>query len=91
MKCYVQFWYGSGYSFPQPDEYEVFDSLAEVKDALWRRCDHDPYYPCANEDGGAEALVFLGEPSPDDPYPCDCHPDRRVFFGPRGGVRIERC
>lgn len=94
MKCYAQLWYGIGYSVPQPDEYETFDSLAEVKDALWRRCGHDRYYPCANDNGDAEALVWFGTPDPDDPFPCDSssnYPDRRVYFGPRGGVRVERC
>jgi hypothetical protein len=90
MKCYAQFYYGPSYSSPMPDDYEVFDSLAEVRDALWRRADFDPRFPCVDIEQ-AEALVWLGTPPADCPYPCDGMPDRRVYFGPRGGVRIERC
>ena len=85
MKCYAQFLGGSNYSYPQPDEYEEFDSLRDVCDALWRRADFDPQHPCVES---PEFLVFGG--TPDGIYPCDACPDYRVYVGPRGGIRKER-
>ena len=91
MKCYTQWFGGSGYSFPEADDYEVFDSLKEAKDTFYGRA-HDSYYPCVEEsepqNGGPSMLVWFG--SPEGEFPCDCYPDREITFGPRGGIRVSR-
>ena len=82
MKVYAQFFGGSNYACPYPDQFETFGSLREVKETLWRRVDFDPSFPCLEN---PEFLVFVGEPTG------DTYPDYRVFVGPRGGIRQERC
>ena len=87
MKCYAQFYYGSGYATPEADDYEQFASISDVGEALYSRADQDPFYPCV-EQSETSALVFLGEP--DGMFPCDTDPDYRITIGPRGGIRRER-
>ena len=83
MKC-IGLWYGgSNYACPDPEnDAEAFDSLKDAADALWRRADFDPFYPCVDE-GATEMHVYFREYSNDGP-------DRIIRLGPRGGVRIER-
>ena len=86
MKCYGQIIYESGsYSDPYPDDYQVWDSIGEAKDALsstWNDMDVDP----ANGEG-VTLLLWLGEPDEEALFPCyDC-PDRVYQLGPRCGVQ----
>jgi hypothetical protein len=84
-------WYGgASYGACIEDDLETFGSLAELRHAFARRLG-DAYYPCVSDDtpdnGGPEGYVYLYDPrGVDDPYP-----DRLISFGPRGGVRVERC
>jgi len=91
MKCYTQWFGGSGYSFPEADDYEIFESLGDAKDDFGKRL-NDPYYPCVEgsepEEGGPAMLVWFGPPEGE--FPCDCYPDREITFGPRGGIRVSR-
>lgn len=77
-------WYGGGnYSAPNPDtDLESFDSIGAAVDTFAARADHDPYYPCV-DDEATEMHLYLGE------Y-FENGPDRIVRFGRRGGVRVER-
>lgn len=77
-------WYGGvNYANPDPDrDLESFGSIRAAVDTFAARADHDPYYPCVEEDA-TEMHLYLGEYS-------DNGPDRIVRFGRRGGVRVER-
>ena len=87
MKCYTQF-YAQGYSVPYPDDYQTFDSLQDVMGELQARMDFRKMYPCLEYD--AHFLVWLGKPEGQFPCDCDCYPDRKVYFGPRKAIKIER-
>lgn len=92
MKC-TALWYGGlNYGCPEGTDAEPFDSIRAAKDSFWSRADFDPYYPCVDDippdDGGPEMYLFLGEHYADV---TDMYPDRRLSFGPRGGVNEERC
>jgi hypothetical protein len=93
----TMFWHG-GSSYAAPDTHsardaEVFDSIAAARRSFAARADHDPYYPCVNDDdpqdGGPEATLYFGKPA-DHPIIGQDYPDRIVRFGPRGGVIVER-
>lgn len=89
MRCYAQFYGGSSYSHPEADQCEVFDSLKEAVQIFEYRTSRDSHFPCTDEN--ACMTVWFGEPEGD--FPCDganIYPDRRIYFGPRGGVRVER-
>lgn len=87
MKCYAQF-SCPNYSTAYPDDFEKYDSLKEIKDELWRRYDgySRPKYPLISEQ--ASFLVWLGKPKGE--FPCDCPPDREIYFGPRLGIKCKR-
>lgn len=93
-------WYG-GYRYAVSDpveDIEKFPNLNAARDALrdrfrdgasWRqefdfvnRAPESVFTPAVSEN--SEILLFA---TPDG----DAYPDRRVFFGPRGGVHIENC
>ena len=97
-------WYGGcSYSSPSiPEDVERFDSLADAKYAFaeryrsggWHTCAfryvnraHEPVLLPAVDESTTEMSVYYGDPTEAvDPYP-----DLRLTFGPRGGVRAERC
>lgn len=86
MKVYMLWHGGSSYGAPYDEDAEEFASIADAVDSFESRtC--DPYYPCVERDtpenGGPTGLLYIGEIG-------DC-PDRMITFGPRGGVRVERC
>lgn len=87
MKVYGQFYGGSNYSVPYPDEYEVFDSLREARQIFDTRVYFDPHYPGVDV-GLANMQLWIGEPEGD--YPCDCPCDYEINMGPRGGVQQLR-
>ena len=91
MKVYGQ-WYGGGnYAAPPfPDsitrDFEVFPSIEAAENVLFSRY--------ANADGSTPAVtreseIFLYHPETVRLDPCRRSPFRRVYFGPRGGVRSE--
>ena len=80
MKITAQF-FASGYADPQGDDVEHFKSFKDAKDALWRRSDFDPYYPCVGDD--ATMRLWVG--TLDDVT--DVYPDFELTIGPRGGIR----
>lgn len=89
MRCYAQFYGGSSYSHPEADQCEVFDSLKEAVQIFEYRTSRDSHFPCTDEN--ACMTVWFGEPEGD--FPCDganIYPDRQIYLGPRGGVRVER-
>lgn len=97
MKCWMIFHPGDGYSTHwRGEDVETYDSLSAAIRAFDRL--PDPYYPCAHnderEDGGPEGWLFFYDPrDPENPEGdvVDVYPDRLLSFGPRGGIRVERC
>jgi len=96
---------GASCTSPADAPRELFTSLAAAADALRERyasngrtrCTFrtvDPsgrvvevahvYTPCVDE---TSELHLYASP---DPMACD-YPARRVYFGPRGGIRVEGC
>ncbi|MFD1935114.1 hypothetical protein ACFSKW_26930 [Nonomuraea mangrovi] len=92
-------WYGgNGYSTPELSDLEEFPSLADAgakliarhRDGYWRRSrfafvDRDPadvLTPCVGDD--CEIWIYRSRESLD-------YPDRRLWLGPRGGIRSESC
>ncbi|MFC0861685.1 hypothetical protein ACFHYQ_05170 [Sphaerimonospora cavernae] len=89
---------GSGYGPPEPDDLEEFSSLAEARSKLldryhyghWQRSRFaftgrevaEVLTPCVGDD--CEIMLYGSRDGLD-------YPDRRIFLGPRGGVRVERC
>lgn len=94
-------WYGgSSYSVGElSDSLETFASIESAKEALYDRC-YSGRYPNTFDyvrgtkhsetpavDESSEIQLYAYDPwETTDPYP-----DKRVFFGPRGGVRVENC
>lgn len=100
MSTWYGLWYGgNGYALSDVElDMERFDSLQEAKDALNDRY-HDGYsfrqpFDYVNREPekvltpavGADSCIHLFATSDGDP----ALPDRHVYFGPQGGVRIER-
>lgn len=99
MKIYGLWWGGNSYSRPRLDDLEVFASIAGAKRAVvdrymsnWILLQDFDYVergresvlsPCVTEE--SETWLF------DAPDGDLSYPDRRVFLGPQGGPRIERC
>ncbi|WP_433347640.1 hypothetical protein ACQP25_30800 [Microtetraspora malaysiensis] len=99
MAVWFGLWHGgNGYSPPDPDDLEEFSSLADARAKLskghrcgyWRRSRfafvaREPanvLTPCVSDD--CEITLYGSRELLD-------YPGRRIFFSPRGGVRIERC
>ncbi|MCP2337502.1 hypothetical protein [Actinomadura rupiterrae] len=100
MTLYGLWWGGPSYSRPTPDDdLERLHSLSAAKEALRDRyhsngcrtehfdfIEREPeqvYLPAVTTD--SEIWLYA---SPDSDPAC---PDWRVYFGPRAGVRVERC
>lgn len=93
MKCWM-LWNG-GSSYAPSDQFvrehiDAFDSMADLLRDFDSR-PGDPYYPVVSripqDEGGPSAWVCFA-----DPYEVgDLYPDRLVSYGPRGGLRVERC
>ena len=81
MKVWTQWCGGPGYSAPQREDLEAFDSLRDAELEFLSRADFDPYYPCVED---SRMLIYLAEPNPADP---DWIPDRIIELGPRGGLK----
>jgi hypothetical protein len=98
MSVWYGIWYGGpGYaSFDPETELESFGSIQEACDALYDRC-HAGSTPnrfnYVNSDPESVLTPAVSEESCIHLFatPHVDYPDRRVFFGPRGGVRVERC
>ena len=84
MIVYME-WNARGYAPASIEDRERCESIKDAKDTFWRRADFDPSFPCVEQDG-TEAYLYFGKDGKHGDYP-----DRRIYFGPRGGVRIERC
>lgn len=96
-------WYGLWYGGPsfalsEREDMEEFSSLQAAKDALWARVNDGWSWPqefryvyrepeTARVPGVTEESYIDLYSAPDADLSCI---ERRVFFGPRGGVRIER-
>lgn len=100
MSVWYGLWYGgSGYALSDPTlDMERFDSLQHAQDALYDRC-HDGYsfrqwFAYVNRDPESVLTPAVGADSCTHLYAVPdgdlALPDRHVYFGPRGGVRIER-
>lgn len=85
MAKVVALWYGGcNYAAPNPDrDLERFDSLKAAARAFEARADHDPFYPCVEEEQ-TEMHVYFGTAYHEN------GPDRLIRFGRRGAVRVER-
>lgn len=84
MKCWGEWYGGSSYSPPYPEDREEFASLAEAKRVFIERYDGwDPVSktrtPCVDE----EACMMLYDDEASE------HPCGQIYFGPRGGVRRD--
>lgn len=83
-------WFGGGsYSAPSPelnpDDLEEFSSMKQAADVFYCRAENrDGRTPLVEE--SEMQIFFCGHPAEAEYYP-----DRIIRFGPRGGVRIERC
>lgn len=100
MAAWYGLWYGgNGYALSDPEsDMERFESLQEAKDALHDRY-HDGYFSRQRFDyvnrepesvltpavGDDSCMHLFASPDSDPSLP-----DRRVYFGPRGGIRTER-
>lgn len=91
-----------GYSYAPPDVYddlELFPSITAAKHALAERYHSNCIQPCVHHyaDGHTEKATHLRDESAEiqlfltDPRIGDFYPDRRIYIGPRGGIRIEYC
>ncbi|MBK1734884.1 hypothetical protein CKO15_06180 [Halorhodospira abdelmalekii] len=88
MQCYSQVIPASGsFAAPGPEHYQAHRSIQEALEHFrWETSIHARL----DDSTGAELMVWLGTPDPDDPYPCDLssHPPDRIYvMGPWGGVR----
>ena len=82
MKCQGLWYGGSNYATPSENDAEPFLSIKDAADTLYARADNmDGRTPCVEE---SEMLLFFGPTVTD-------YPDMRIYFGPRGGIRRERC
>lgn len=104
---YGRWYGGSSYSVGEmPDILERFKSIEAAKDALRDRRDHGYWEPQdfdyvtreaessllpAVGDDSEIQLYNVGKTDVDPNEWSDPYPDLRVFFGPRGGVRVEPC
>lgn len=99
MAVWFGLWHGgNGYGPPEHNDLEEFSSLADAQAKLaerhrygyWQRSRFafverqpaDILTPCVGED--CEITLYGSREAID-------YPARRVFLGPRGGVRVERC
>lgn len=99
MARWFGLWHGgNGYSLPEPDDLEEFTGLADARRKLikrhrfgyWSRShfafvEREPtkaLTPCVGDD--CEITLYGSRDG------LDC-PAVRVFLGPRGGIRTERC
>lgn len=100
MAAWYGLWYGGiGYVPSDPgSDMERFGTLQDAKDALHDRC-HDGYssrqrFDYVNRESehvltpavGDDSCIHLFAAPDSDPS----LPDRHVYFGPRGGIRVER-
>ena len=100
MAAWYGLWYGgNGYALSDPEsDMERFGSLRDAEDALHDRY-HDGYssrqrFEYVNRESehvltpavGDDSCIHLFAAPDSDPS----LPDRHVYFGPRGGVRVER-
>jgi hypothetical protein len=99
MSAWYGIWHGgAGYSLTDPEsDMEKFGSIQEAKDALSERF-HSGYalrqtFDYVNRETESVFTPAVSEESCIHLFttPGVDYPDRRVFFGPRGGVRVERC
>lgn len=83
MKVSVLWFGGPNYALPYDEDIEHFSSLKDAKEAFWRRCDNDPYYPCVNAE---ESCMWVAVGHVDHIE----YPDEIVTMGPRGGIIVNR-
>ena len=79
---------GASYAAPASDDYDTFASLGAAKSAFQARLSHCRFPAVTRawpEAGGPEALLYGQPPT------MQLDPDARLYLGPRGGVRVERC
>ena len=86
MKVYAQFFFsGFSISYPSHPDFETYDSIKEAKGAFYCMCFCDPMTRGCFDIPTARMYLYFGEPAAQD-----CHPDRVLRIGPRGGVIVER-
>lgn len=102
MAVWYGVWHGGGgYAvLERESEIERFESLQHAKDALYDRCriggSTPAHFAFINREPETVLTPAVQEEDTDIwlfgfPDCAEAYPDGRVFFGPRGGVRIERC
>lgn len=85
---YLALWHG-GSSYSPSTRFERVDSLRDARRLLEDRRDNwDGSTPCVGED--SVLLLYHVFPNAPRPDPSD-YPDARVYFGPRGEIRVEPC
>lgn len=80
MIVYMEWNGGSSYAVAGSDDRERMSSIKEAKETFWRRADYDPAFPCVED---SEAYLYFDKGGD--------YPEYRLYMGPRGGVRMERC
>ncbi len=100
MSPWYGVWHGgSGYTLSDLEsDLEQFGSIQEAKDALSDRfrsgCSWRQTFRYVNRDPESVLTPAVDEDSCIHLYAspeCLDYPDRCVYFGPRGGVRVENC
>jgi hypothetical protein len=98
-EVWALWWGGPGYSVPDVTlDMERFDSIGAARAEFWQR-----YLGACTQRDANGRMVWHGD-SPNvtaeatmdlfyyDPRAqADPYPDRRISFGPRGGIRTENC
>lgn len=87
MIVYME-WNASSYAVAGPDDRERMSSIKEAKETFWRRADFDPRFPCVED---SEAYLYIPDSKHENGAEGGDYPDYRLYMGPRGGVRMERC
>lgn len=87
MECWTTTYGGYNWTHPYmtADNVTHHKSINDAMNAFWRFTE-DPHNMT---DETTEMSLYLYNPLAEDVT--DPYPDRRVFIGPRGGVRIETC
>lgn len=85
---YMASWYGGpNYRAGDAGDREPVASIREAADMLRDRySNRDGFTPCVSD----ESDIYLYAPGVDEYGRPAEYPSHRVYFGPRGGVRVER-
>ena len=88
MKVYGLWYGGSSYACPSiynQADVEKFESIEDAKQTLFSRyANYNGSTPAVTQESNIQ-LFFFEQGSVRE------YPDRIIYFGPRGGIRVEKC